>query len=210
MRFVVLTVLIFTSIVTSSAQRKKFTPIYGSDSEINHTLAFITENITFDSITYSRLNTVNGFIRCTFSVDTDGSIVDVKIARSLAYWLDHEVLVAMKTLPKMDPFTNKNGEPIRVRRDVYFTFNNPDDRRNTLPPTYEDHMPVSAELARQQKKEWDKNIANEKSWNKFTADNTKISLDGKSIYKPGVLPNNPLKIKTPPIKPPVTITIQSE
>lgn len=209
MRILITLILAVTTFGASQAQRK-FTPILGSDTEVNRTLTFITENLVLDSLTSSRLSNLEGYIRCVFYVDLTGKISDIKVAKGLATWIDYEILNAMTVLPKMHPFTDRKGEAIRVKRDVYFTFGSTDERGWGNPYLGKPEQ-TTASIESQRKAQVDKIMKDEKAWNDFTTDNTKVSLDGKSVYKPGVLPNNPLKIKlpnTPP--PPIKLTIKSD
>lgn len=205
-------ILFFFVQLTVCAQRygKKFTPIYGTDAEINQTLSFVTENLVFDSLTYTRLGNVQGYVRCTFNIDTDGRVVDIKIVKSLAYWLDHEIISAMKRLPATTPLKNKNGDKIKVSRNIYFTFNSTEDKNRPAPPFYGSHTEADPKIAEQRHAIAEKMMAQQEAWDGYMKDNTKISLDGKSIYKPDMLPSNPLKINTPPVKPPINVTIKVE
>lgn len=209
MRYIICA-LAFLPLLCVAQRSRKFMPIYGKDSDINRTLTFITDNLLFDSLTYTRLANLDGYVHCTFNVDQKGKIVDIKITKGLAMWLDYEIINSMKELPEMAPFTNRKGELQKVRRDVYFTFNSSDE--NSWPNPYNQSTPdmTTASIDAQRKEQLEKIAKAETAWNEFTTDNTKISLDGKGIYKPGVLPNNPLNIKTPPPKPPIKITIKSE
>ncbi|CDN31025.1 hypothetical protein BN938_0926 [Mucinivorans hirudinis] len=189
---------------------RKFSPIYGSDADINRTLTFISENFAFDSLTYSRLANLKGYVHCRFFVEKDGSVVDIQIARGLAYWIDYEIIAGMKALPKMEPFKDRAGGALKVRREVFFTFNNSEEDRFSKLPNYSDHQQQDPEIERQRKEQIEKGIAQNKAWDKFMEENAKLSLDGKSIYKPGTLPNNPLKITPPPTRPPIKVTIKAE
>lgn len=203
-------ILFLIAPLSLAAQSKKFTPVYGNDSDINRTLSFVTENFMFDSLTYTRLQDMKGYTRCSFVVGKDGKIKDVKITKSLKYWLDYEIIKAMHSLPEMTPFRNKEGHTVEVKRDIYFTFNNSGKDNYFQRPGYNDNIQQDPSIEQQRNAQIAKNAEQLENWNKFTKDNTKISLDGKSVYKPGVLPNNPLKINTPVTKPPLTITINAD
>lgn len=211
MKRALITLIIISAPLLLTAQVKRFTPVFGNDSDVNRTLAFVTENFMFDSLTYTRLQDIKGYTRCTFTVDRQGKIKDVKVTKSLKYWLDYEIIKTMTTLPAMTPFRDKNGNTIEVKRDIYFTFNNSEKNDNYYQRHgYDGNIQQDPSIEQQRNAQIAKNAEQLEKWNKFTKDNAKISLDGKSIYKPGVLPNNPLKINTPITKPPIVITINAD
>lgn len=208
MRTLLILLVSLLTLSASQAQRgRRFTPIYGTDEEINRTLSFITENLLFDSLTYTRLGSLNGYVRCVFNVNEEGKIVDIKIAKGLSPWIDYEISTTMSTMPNMNPFINTKGERVKVKRDIYFTFGSKDDRGWGNPYLNKSEQ-TTASIEEQRRHIKDSIMKNNQAWSDFTTDNAKIALDGKSVYKPGILPNNPLQIKTPPTRPPVTITIK--
>lgn len=66
-------------------------------------------------------NGFQGRVICTFVVDTDGSITDVKVIKSVESSLDKEAVRVLKGMPKWNPRRNK-GEPVRVKYTVPVTF----------------------------------------------------------------------------------------
>jgi periplasmic protein TonB len=65
---------------------------------------------------------IEGTVRVSFVVNTDGSITDIKIVKGLGYGLDEEVLKGLKKMPKWKP-ARKGGKevPLRMVTPVVFT-----------------------------------------------------------------------------------------
>lgn len=66
-------------------------------------------------------NGIQGRVVCTFIVNTDGSITDVKVTKSVDPSLDKEAVRVIKNMPKWTPGMQE-GQPIRVRYTVPVTF----------------------------------------------------------------------------------------
>ena len=58
----------------------------------------------------------------TFIVEKDGSISDIKVARSVSPSLDAEAVRVAKSMPKWTPGKNKDGEIIRIAYTVPVIF----------------------------------------------------------------------------------------
>ena len=56
---------------------------------------------------------VQGRVILQFVVETDGSVGEVKVVRSIAPDLDSEAVRVVKSLPKFTP-GRQNGQPVRV------------------------------------------------------------------------------------------------
>ena len=69
---------------------------------------------------------IQGKVVTSFVVNTDGSIVDVKIVRSVSPELDQETLRVISLMPKWKPGTQK-GKPVRVRYTLPLNFRLSDD-----------------------------------------------------------------------------------
>lgn len=67
-------------------------------------------------------NNINGKVIVQFVVEKDGSIGEVKVARSVDKELDTEAIRVCKTLPKFSPGRNAIGEPVRVWYTLPITF----------------------------------------------------------------------------------------
>ena len=59
-------------------------------------------------------NNIQGKVVVQFVVEKDGSVGEVKVARSVDKELDAEAIRVCKTLPKFSPGRNAIGEPVRV------------------------------------------------------------------------------------------------
>lgn len=66
-------------------------------------------------------NGVQGRVVCTFVVERDGSISNVKVAKSVDPSLDKEAVRVIKTMPRWTPGKQK-GEAVRVKYTVPVTF----------------------------------------------------------------------------------------
>lgn len=66
-------------------------------------------------------NGVQGRVFCTFVVEKDGSITDVKVLKSLDPALDKEAVRVLRAMPKWLP-GKQNGSPVRVKYTVPVTF----------------------------------------------------------------------------------------
>lgn len=64
---------------------------------------------------------VEGRVVCSFVVDEDGNVVEVKVVRSAHPSLDAEALRVISSMPKWQPGT-KDGKPVRVRLSMPLTF----------------------------------------------------------------------------------------
>ena len=64
---------------------------------------------------------IQGRVVCTFVIERDGSIVDIKVINSVAPSLDKEAVRVIKSMPKWFP-GKKNGTPVRVKYTFPVTF----------------------------------------------------------------------------------------
>jgi TonB family protein len=64
---------------------------------------------------------IQGRVVCTFVVNTDGSITDVKVTKSVDPSLDKEAVRVIREMPKWSP-AYQQGQPVRVRYTVPVTF----------------------------------------------------------------------------------------
>jgi TonB family protein len=67
-------------------------------------------------------NGIKGKVSVEFTIDTDGSVVDIKIVSSVDPLLDAEVLRVVKNSPKWTP-GKQNGKPVRVTLTFPINFN---------------------------------------------------------------------------------------
>jgi len=80
---------------------------------------FLSKNIKYPKI--AEENGFQGRVICSFIVEPDGSITNVRVVKSVAPWLDHEAVRVLQTMPKWIP-GKQNGKPIRVKYTVPVTF----------------------------------------------------------------------------------------
>ena len=66
-------------------------------------------------------NGIQGRVICTFVVERDGSITDVKVIKSVDPSLDKEAIRVLKSMPKWIP-GKQNGSAVRVKYTVPVTF----------------------------------------------------------------------------------------
>ena len=66
-------------------------------------------------------NGIQGRVICTFIVETDGSITNVKVVKSVNPALDKEAVRVISSMPKWNPGTQK-GKTVRVKYTVPVTF----------------------------------------------------------------------------------------
>ena len=78
---------------------------------------FINENLRWPDTEAD----VQGRVVVLFTVEKDGSLSDIKVAKSLDPLFDKEAVRVVKSMPKWKPGMD-NGEPIRVRSSVPVTF----------------------------------------------------------------------------------------
>ncbi len=88
----------------------------GGDAEL---FKFLSENIKYPTI--AEENGVQGRVIVTFVVETDGSITDVKVVRSVDPSLDREASRVVKAMPNWIP-GKQNGQAVRVKYTVPVTF----------------------------------------------------------------------------------------
>ena len=87
---------------------------------------FLTENIQYPQSALN--NHTEGKVVIQLIVEKDGSVGEVKIARSADDPdLDREAVRVCKTLPKFSPGLDANGDPVRVWYTFYVPFRLPED-----------------------------------------------------------------------------------
>ena len=64
---------------------------------------------------------IQGRVVCTFVIERDGSVTDVRVARSIDPLLDNEAVRVLSKMPKWNPGT-QGGKPVRVKYTVPVTF----------------------------------------------------------------------------------------
>lgn len=121
----------FMMALPMNAQSESSTKVYYEVDEVDEMPSFpggkyeqnvfIAQNLKYPLIDLE--NGVQGRVLITFIVETDGSITDVKVARSVDPYIDKEAMRIVKAMPKWTP-GKQDGKPVRVkyRLPVVFHF----------------------------------------------------------------------------------------
>ena len=80
---------------------------------------YLSKNIKYPVV--AEENGIQGRVIVTFVVERDGSITDVKVAKSVDPSLDKEAMRVVKSMPHWIP-GRQNGSPVRVKYTVPVTF----------------------------------------------------------------------------------------
>ena len=80
-------------------------------------MSFIANNIRFPAV----CEDIQGRVVCSFIVERDGSISDVKVVKGVDPALDQEAKRVLKSMPRWNP-GKQNGQPVRVKYTVPVTF----------------------------------------------------------------------------------------
>ncbi len=82
-------------------------------------MQFLSSNIKYPVV--AEENGIQGRVVCTFVVEKDGSITDVRVVKSVDPSLDKEAMRVVKSMPKCIP-GKQNGSAVRVKYTVPVTF----------------------------------------------------------------------------------------
>ena len=85
----------------------------------NALFEYLSKNIKYPVV--AEENGIQGRVIVTFVVERDGSITDVKVAKSVDPSLDKEAMRVVKSMPKWIP-GKQNGSAVRVKYTVPVTF----------------------------------------------------------------------------------------
>ena len=88
----------------------------GGDAEL---MKFLHDHMKYPAV--AEENGIQGRVICTFVVERDGSITDVKIIKSVDPSLDKEAVRVVKSMPKWNP-GKQNGSAVRVKFTLPVTF----------------------------------------------------------------------------------------
>ena len=80
--------------------------------EANEFAKWLTKNIIYPPIAME--NGVQGRVMIQFIVNTDGSVSDVKVVKSIDRSLDQEAIRVVSKSPKWTPGQMEDGSPVRV------------------------------------------------------------------------------------------------
>ena len=116
----------FMMALPMNAQSESSTKVYDEVDEmpsfpggLNGLITFLSQNMVYPVT--AQENGVQGRVIVSFVVETDGSITDVKVARSVDPSLDREAMRVVKAMPKWMP-GKKDGKPVRVKYTVPMVF----------------------------------------------------------------------------------------
>jgi len=82
-------------------------------------MQYLSSNIKYPVV--AEENGVQGRVVCTFVVEKDGSITDVRVVKSVDPSLDKEAMRVVKSMPRWIP-GKQNGSAVRVKYTVPVTF----------------------------------------------------------------------------------------
>ena len=82
-------------------------------------LDFLRQNVNYPE--QAKKDSIEGRVVVGFVIDTDGSITDPKIVRSVHPLLDAEALRVVKLMPKWEP-GSENGTHVKVKYNLPISF----------------------------------------------------------------------------------------
>lgn len=125
-RFFSVICFFFMMALPMNAQSESSTKVYYEVDEmpsfpggLNGLMTFLAQNMGYPVT--AQENGVQGRVTVSFVVETDGSITDVEVARSVDPFLDREAMRIVKAMPKWTP-GKKDGKPVRVKYTVPVVF----------------------------------------------------------------------------------------
>lgn len=83
-------------------------------------MRYINANLHYPQMAQD--NNIQGKVVVQFVVEKDGSVGEVKVARSVDKELDAEAIRVCKLLPKFSPGRNANGDAVNVWYTLPITF----------------------------------------------------------------------------------------
>ena len=195
-----------------------FTPVYGSDSQLNDLLTFVSNWVVVRIPYNEEIHRVNGVIHCRFTMDTTGKIINVRMSKNQWAWMSYSIAAALKNMPPYDaPLTRGRN----FSHDLYFTFG---DRGNNLPGFSSgdwesaQHARGMEDLQGQKEKEGKKIKAHYKRFEKFRKENMvegmtqemrKATMPDQGHLDP-IVPQEPLPPPSGPIRTETRIQVTIE
>lgn len=190
-----------------------FNPIYGNEEESNNIISFISSNLVVE-LSPAQVKGIDGYVVCSFVVDTLGEMKKLKVEHSLKPWIDYAILGAMIRLPNWGRPCMRRDKKVERRFDIVFSFG------SFIKPL--NHMgfngsKVSSETQAQideQRLAMQKELlARKNRWDGFTKENAKLEYDNQGALRKEqpVLPGstNPINPSVPSSTTP-TIKISSQ
>lgn len=194
---------------------QKFNPIYGSQSETNEIIRFISANLAVE-LDNDQLHNVNGKVICAFVVDTMGNIGSLSVVKSLNPWVDYAIISAMKQLPPWGVPSIRRSGKIEKRFEVVFSFGT---TVSQFAFGYQQDLVTSRTQLQidEQRTALSKELtARKERWDGFTKQNAKLKYDNRGAMRrdqstlPGTTsPLNPLDA-IPSMSPTVSISAPKE
>ncbi|WCT11615.1 energy transducer TonB [Mucilaginibacter jinjuensis] len=86
---------------------------------VKNFVKFINSKITYPQKAIDK--NIEGNVEIGFTIERDGSLIDLKVLRGIGYGCDEEVLNAVKTSPRWKPGFS-NGRPLRMQSSVNVEF----------------------------------------------------------------------------------------
>lgn len=86
---------------------------------LNKLFKYINDNLRYPK--QAKRDNIEGSVRVSFVVERDGSLTDIKIARSLSPETDAEAIRLITNCPKWIPGM-QNGHPVRVLYSIPISF----------------------------------------------------------------------------------------
>lgn len=86
---------------------------------ISALMKYLSKNIKYPPV--AEENGIQGRVICTFVVERDGSVSDIRIAKSVDPSLDKEAIRVVSTMPRWIP-GRQNGQSVRVKFTLPVTF----------------------------------------------------------------------------------------
>jgi protein TonB len=87
--------------------------------------AFIQRNIRYPEAAWNQK--IEGKVFVTFTVETDGSITNIKVLRDIGGGCGQEAVRVVSIMPKWKPGTQR-GKPVRVQYNLPIVFQHPTNR----------------------------------------------------------------------------------
>lgn len=82
-------------------------------------MTYLSENVKYP--VEAQENGIQGRVVVSFVVEKDGSLSDIRVARSVSPVLDAEAIRVVSSMPQWNPGVN-NGEYVRVKYNVPVSF----------------------------------------------------------------------------------------
>ena len=82
-------------------------------------MQYLSRNIKYPPVAEEM--SIQGRVICTFVVERDGSVTDVRIAKGVDPYLDKEAIRVVSSMPKWIP-GRQNGQSVRVKYTLPVTF----------------------------------------------------------------------------------------